>query len=150
MGTLTAMDLSELRAAYTGDGIDRSDLADDPIDQFGVWFEQVRSSDLWEPNAMVVATVDAEGNPAARNDIAQGFRRRRLRLPYTNYGSAKAQAIDATGTCGADLQLDRASAPGAHPWPRRPRVDRGVRRVLRLPPARQPDRCLVITAELTG
>ena len=61
------MDLGELREQYTGVGLDRADLAADPFEQFERWFTEVRDSGYWEPNAVVVSTVDPDGWPEGRN-----------------------------------------------------------------------------------
>jgi pyridoxamine 5'-phosphate oxidase len=93
------MDLGELREQYTGLGLARGDLADDPIDQFRVWFTEVRESGYWEPNAVIVNTVDADGWPEGRNVLLKHFDNDGF-VFYTNYNSAKGQAIDATGRAG--------------------------------------------------
>lgn len=38
----------------------------DPIAQFRIWLEQASTLDLPNPNAMTLATADAQGSPAAR------------------------------------------------------------------------------------
>ena len=65
---LTArMDLSRLREAYEMAGLEEADLADDPVAQFQQWFAEVEAAGYWEPNAMVLSTVAADGSPSARN-----------------------------------------------------------------------------------
>ena len=93
------MDLGELREQYTGRGLDRGDLAADPFDQFETWFEEVRASGYWEPNAMVVSTVDEDGWPEGRNVLLKQFDQRGF-VFYTNYRSAKGRAIDHVGRAG--------------------------------------------------
>ena len=93
------MDLSDLREQYTGAGLDRAELADDPIAQFERWFAEVRDSGYWEPNAMVVNTVDAEGWPEGRNVLLKQVDRRGF-VFYTNYESAKGRAVDHAGRAG--------------------------------------------------
>ena len=93
---LTArMDLSRLREAYEMAGLEEADLADDPVAQFQQWFAEVEAAGYWEPNAMVLSTVAADGSPAARNVLLkqvdeQGF------VLFTNYTSDKASEMEAT------------------------------------------------------
>jgi pyridoxamine 5'-phosphate oxidase len=90
------MDLGHYRRAYEGAGLDRADLHPDPVEQFEYWFSEVASTGMFEPNAMVVATVDAVGRPAARNVLLKSFDHGGF-VFYTNTMSAKGRALDATG-----------------------------------------------------
>jgi pyridoxamine 5'-phosphate oxidase len=65
---------------------------EDPIDQFREWFEVAREREPGDPNAMALATVDAEGMPSVRmvllKDVDQaGF------TFYTNYESKKGRQL---------------------------------------------------------
>ncbi|MZD06023.1 pyridoxamine 5'-phosphate oxidase [Streptomyces sp. SID5785] len=77
-------------------GLLESDLAPDPMRQFGRWFAQAArpGSPLAEPNAMVVATADPSGRPASRTVLLKSFDAAGF-VFYTNYGSRKAQDIAA-------------------------------------------------------
>ena len=86
------MDLSDFRKEYSAKGLHRSDLDTCPIKQFTQWFQQSIELDVHEPNAMSLATVDAQGRPLLRTVLlkyfdAQGF------VFFTNYESRKAQQI---------------------------------------------------------
>lgn len=86
------MDLESYRREYTKAGLEREDLAEDPIAQFDRWMEQAIASQLPDPNAMTIATVDATGQPSQRivllkNVDAKGF------VFYTNLSSRKAQEL---------------------------------------------------------
>jgi len=90
------MDLSGVREAYETGGFDEADLADDPFAQFQRWFSEVEAAGYWEPNAMVLSTVTADGWPSARNVLlkkvdADGF------VLFTNYTSDKAVEMDVSG-----------------------------------------------------
>lgn len=90
------MDLSGVREAYETSGFNEADLSDDPFSQFQQWFGEVEEAGYWEPNAMVLSTVTADGWPSARNVLlkrvdADGF------VLFTNYTSDKAVEMDATG-----------------------------------------------------
>ncbi|MGA2052220.1 MAG: pyridoxamine 5'-phosphate oxidase family protein, partial [Opitutales bacterium] len=60
------MDLAHFRREYTRHGLDRPDLAADPLVQFQKWFEQAHAAGLLEPNAMSLSTVGANGRPSTR------------------------------------------------------------------------------------
>ena len=50
-----------------------SDAADNPVDQLRRWLDDAESAGAPEPNAMVVATVDATGRPTQRNVLLRGL-----------------------------------------------------------------------------
>lgn len=90
------MDLSGHREVYQDRGLDVGDLVADPIAQFQRWFGEVEAAGYWEPNAVLLATVTADGWPSARNVLlkrvdADGF------VFFTNYTSDKAIELDASG-----------------------------------------------------
>jgi pyridoxamine 5'-phosphate oxidase len=65
----------------------------DPFDVFDSWFEEARASELNDPNAMALATADADGLPDVRVVLMNGYDRRGLAF-YTNVGSAKGRQLD--------------------------------------------------------
>jgi pyridoxamine 5'-phosphate oxidase len=67
------MNLADLRKDYTQAGLAESDVATDPIVQFGVWFEQAVAAGLNEPNAMTLATATPDGIPSARIVLLKGY-----------------------------------------------------------------------------
>ena len=87
------MSLADLRKDYLAGGLAEDDVDPDPIRQFAVWFEQARTVTGHEPNAMTVATADADGVPAARILLLKGFDERGF-VFYTNYESAKGCDLD--------------------------------------------------------
>ena len=66
------MDLGEFRLHYDVGTIDAASMHVDPTEQWRLWFEAAVENDVFEPNAMVVATVDEGGWPHARNVLAKG------------------------------------------------------------------------------
>jgi len=58
--------LADLRKSYMKGSLNEEDVRPNPIDQFHLWFEQAQQSELPEPNAMTVASVDSDGKPSAR------------------------------------------------------------------------------------
>jgi pyridoxamine 5'-phosphate oxidase len=89
---VTAVGISELRIQYETAGLDRGDLADDPVAQLLVWYAQAEAAGIREPNAMVVSTVDADAAPDARFVLARSIDERGI-VFYTNHDSAKGRQI---------------------------------------------------------
>jgi len=86
------MDISQYRREYLRGGLSRSDLHQDPIQQFSAWFEQARKTDASDPTAMILATVGEDGMPSQRTVLLkyydeQGF------VFFTNYESRKSREI---------------------------------------------------------
>lgn len=70
----------------------RSHVAGDPIALFQIWFREAIDSELKEPRAMSVATVDDDGYPDIRMLLLKGMDERGF-VFYTNMESAKAKAL---------------------------------------------------------
>jgi pyridoxamine 5'-phosphate oxidase len=71
----------------------RGALDPDPIVQFGAWYADAqREAPL--PDAVAIATVDADGMPDARMVLLKGVDADGFRF-YTNYESAKAAQLEA-------------------------------------------------------
>ena len=62
--------------------------ADDPLQLFAVWFEEATRAEPADPNAMTLATVDADGMPNARMVLLKDVDKRGF-VFYTHAGSAK-------------------------------------------------------------
>ncbi|MCW2866830.1 MAG: Pyridoxamine 5-phosphate oxidase, partial [Marmoricola sp.] len=90
--------LADLRREYGAAGLLEQDLAGDPVTMFGRWLEQVGSSGLHEPNAVVVSTVGADGAPSSRTVLLKGLDERGF-VFYTNYDSRKGHDLDARPAC---------------------------------------------------
>ena len=88
------MDVSDLRRSATGPALDRADLDEDPIVQFGLWFREACDSDRMDPNAMTLSTVDAGNRPASRTVLLKYFDERGF-VFFTNLDSSKAVQIAA-------------------------------------------------------
>ena len=82
------------RKDYAQAGLHESDVAADPIVQFGHWFADATAAQLPEPYAMTLATVDASGRPSARIVLLRGVDARGF-VFFTNYTSRKGQALAA-------------------------------------------------------
>ncbi len=68
--------------------------ASDPIALFGQWMAQARESELNDPNAMSLATVDQKGRPDVRVVLLKGVSEDGFTF-YTNFDSAKGNQIAA-------------------------------------------------------
>jgi pyridoxamine 5'-phosphate oxidase len=84
--------LAAMRREYASAGLAEADARADPIAQFQRWFDDARRAEVHEPNAMTLATVDADGRPAARMVLLKGVDARGLAF-YTNRDSRKAKEM---------------------------------------------------------
>jgi pyridoxamine 5'-phosphate oxidase len=92
------LDLSALREEYSEGGLDESDLEDDPFAMFDRWLRQALAAGIHEPNAMVVATVGADGRPASRSVLLKKVTERGFCF-YTNHESRKGRELAAEPHC---------------------------------------------------
>ncbi|HEY3190201.1 MAG TPA: pyridoxal 5'-phosphate synthase, partial [Solirubrobacteraceae bacterium] len=74
--------------------LDPAEVASDPIEQFRVWFAAARETGIYEPEAMTLSTVDADGHPASRFVLLRGLDHRGFCF-FTNYESAKGRQLAA-------------------------------------------------------
>ncbi|NVD69119.1 pyridoxamine 5'-phosphate oxidase [Duganella sp. BJB488] len=84
--------LADLRLDYGRASLTEHDVLDDPIAQFGKWFEEALRAKVNEPNAMSVATVDAQGKPSSRIVLIKQYDARGFTW-YTNYDSQKGRQL---------------------------------------------------------
>jgi len=77
---------------------DRSGLfaGDDPFAIARAWLSEAEQTEVNDPNAIALSTVDANGLPNARMVLLKEIEAGAF-VFYTNYGSAKAQEIDQAG-----------------------------------------------------
>jgi len=88
-------DASTLRKDYLRGELDESAVHPDPFVQFDTWLNAAIAANLIEANAMTVATVDAEGQPAARTVLLKSFGSSGF-VFATSYDSDKGRQIAAT------------------------------------------------------
>jgi len=86
------MSIADPRQQHANAGLVEDDAAADPLRQFARWFDDALRAELHLPNAMTLATADANGRPSARVVLlkgadADGF------VFYTNYESRKAREL---------------------------------------------------------
>lgn len=90
------MDLEQIRREYLSGGLRRENLNDNPFTQFEAWLQQAVASQIPDPTAMVLATVDASGQPDQRIVLLKQVDERGF-VFYTNYASKKARDIATNG-----------------------------------------------------
>ncbi|MGW7046660.1 pyridoxamine 5'-phosphate oxidase [Streptomyces avermitilis] len=89
-------DPAAMREHYRLEGLDETELAAHPMDQFTRWFAQAAQAAaqgvVYEPNAMVVSTADADGRPSSRTVLMKQYDEQGF-VFYTNYDSRKARDL---------------------------------------------------------
>lgn len=86
------MKLDAMRTHYARGELRRDNLCADPFEQFTLWMQDACEAGIMEPNAMTLATVDAEGKPTQRTVLLKGFDGEGF-VFYTNLESRKATQI---------------------------------------------------------
>ena len=94
------VDPSELRRQYDAPPFDVDDLAPTWLEQFQRWLDDAVAATVPEPNAMVVATADADGAPSARTVLLRGVDERGFTF-YTNLESRKGREARANPRASA-------------------------------------------------
>ena len=77
---------------YGVEKLEEAELLDDPIAQFTVWLAEAAERDVYEPNAMVLGTIDPDGAPSIRTVLLRGVDDRGFAF-YTDYTSRKGRAL---------------------------------------------------------
>jgi pyridoxamine 5'-phosphate oxidase len=49
---------------HTNYGVEEADAAADPVTQFRTWLAEAAEREVYEPNSMVVGTIDPDGAPS--------------------------------------------------------------------------------------
>jgi pyridoxamine 5'-phosphate oxidase len=75
--------------------LDPASVDPDPLTQFGRWYDDALTAGVRQPDAMTLATVNAEGAPDARTVLLRGLDERGFAF-YTNLASTKARQLAAT------------------------------------------------------
>jgi pyridoxamine 5'-phosphate oxidase len=72
--------------------LEEGSLSADPIEQFQLWLEEADREGVYEPNAMVVSTIDPDGAPTIRTVLLRGVSEEGFAF-YTDYTSQKGRAL---------------------------------------------------------
>ncbi len=95
-------DLAALRREYGDTGLAEDAVDPDPWVQWQRWFDEAAAAGIHEPNAVVVATVDADGAPSVRTVLLKGVA---AKAPgdgftfFTNTASRKGRALAVEARC---------------------------------------------------
>jgi pyridoxamine 5'-phosphate oxidase len=87
-------DLTRMRRDYAVPSLREEDLAPTWTEQFDRWFTDAVAAELPEPNAVVLATADADGAPDARIVLLKGYDTTGL-VWVSNYASTKGAQLAA-------------------------------------------------------
>ncbi len=90
--TIARQALEMLRREYSGKPFLESNVHDDPVEQFSVWFDEAVEKVKTDPNAMILATASKNGKPSSRTVLLKGFDKNGF-VFYTNYDSRKGKQI---------------------------------------------------------
>jgi len=72
----------------------RPDMADDPIALFDAWYEEAKTAEINDPDAMALATATPDGRPSVRIVLLKGFGADGFTF-YTNAESRKGEELAA-------------------------------------------------------
>lgn len=86
------MDIENIRREYMRDGLKRSQLHDDPMQQFDQWLSIATQTPISDPTAMSVATVGENGMPSLRTVLLKYYNEKGF-VFFTNLESRKAKEL---------------------------------------------------------
>lgn len=84
--------IRQLREQYALETLDEKEIADDPIQQLSGWMSEAVQAEVWEPNAMTLATADESGRPSARILLIRELSEKGP-IFFTNYRSRKGKEL---------------------------------------------------------
>lgn len=85
-------DLKNMRLSYERDQLIESNISKDPFVQFTIWFDFVLKAEIFEPNAMTIATAAKNGIPSARVVLLKEYDETGFTF-FSNYGSRKGKEL---------------------------------------------------------
>ncbi|MGS0742374.1 pyridoxamine 5'-phosphate oxidase [Glaciimonas sp. GG7] len=87
-----ALSIADLRTDYSQASLSEADTLTDPMAQFGKWLDEAIRVQIPEPNAMSLATVNADGRPSSRIVLIKNFDAEGITW-FTNYASKKGEDL---------------------------------------------------------
>lgn len=85
--------IANIRQEYIKDSLSINDVAENPFDQFKLWFEQTLESNLfYDPTAFTLSTSDNDCTPHSRVVLLKDFDKDGF-VFFTNYNSKKGKDI---------------------------------------------------------
>ena len=85
---------------YGQEALHETHLGADPIEQFKEWLREAEAAEIYEPNAFVLGTVDADSQSRSRTVLLKGVDDRGFFFA-TNYLSRKGEAVAANPSVSA-------------------------------------------------
>lgn len=87
------MDSLNRHEDYGQEALDETHLGANPIEQFKLWLIEAEVAEIFEPNAFVLGTIDASGQPTSRTVLLKGLDEDGFFFA-TNYLSRKGSALE--------------------------------------------------------
>ncbi len=84
--------IAQLRKNYTFGQLSETEVPENPLPLFQLWFDQAIKAQCPEPNSMTLATADKAGNPSARIVLLKGADQSGFTF-FTNYESQKGKDL---------------------------------------------------------
>ena len=84
--------IAQLRKNYTLGQLSETEVPNQPLPLFQLWFNQAIKAECPEPNSMTLATADQAGNPSARIVLLKGADENGFTF-FTNYESQKGKEL---------------------------------------------------------
>jgi pyridoxamine 5'-phosphate oxidase len=75
-------------------GLSEKDAGEDPLALFHTWFQEAVKAGIYLPESVALGTATSDGKPSVRLVLLKGYDERGF-VFYTNYGSRKAQELEA-------------------------------------------------------
>ena len=72
--------------------LEEGSLSSDPMTQVERWLEEADEQGVYEPNAMVISTIDPDGAPTSRTVLCRGVSEHGITF-FTDYTSQKGRAL---------------------------------------------------------
>lgn len=85
-------EIANLRNDYKLKALSEADVKADAMDQFTIWWNEAVQSEIYEVNAMTIATADKHGYPLARTVLLKDYTKDGF-VFFTNYESLKGEQI---------------------------------------------------------
>lgn len=84
--------IKNLRKEYSLNELSKKSVKENPVEQFGIWFNEAVESKITEPNAMALSTVSHDLIPSSRIVLLKSFNDEGF-IFFTNYESEKGKEI---------------------------------------------------------
>ena len=88
------MDSLKRHTDYGSQDFTEDTVLPDPFEQFAAWLADAEAEEVFEPNAMILGTMDPDNRPSSRTVLLKGLSAEGFEF-VTNYDSRKARALDA-------------------------------------------------------